>query len=278
MSKQPGSDAWSDAWSAHYETPAEGSPRRRRLPRLRRRGSGSSRSGRYAVLAAVVIAVVAAPFAVAASTGRFTSNDSRYTVLARNTNNGDGGSIAAACTSNANTTTVAHEPCLDMVNKGTGFAAAFRTRGVQGFRLQTSGSGEATPFVLDKNATGKVTYLNADLLDGKDSTEIGREPWALVSDPGTNASAPTLARGYRATGLNRSATGVYQVTFADDVSNCSYQVTPASQTTARIVSAAAVPGQANQVEVRVRDGSSNGGSDQTTGDPVSDSFQIAVHC
>ena len=49
-----------------------------------------------------------------------------------------------------------------MVNKGTGYAAAFRTRGLTGFRLQTSGSGTATPFLLDKNATGKVTYFNAD--------------------------------------------------------------------------------------------------------------------
>src|SRR4051812_30282886 len=143
--------SWNDAWSDRYEQPAS-RERRRILPRLRR--GGGSKTGRYAVLAAVVIAVVAAPFAVAASKGRFTAKDSRYTVLSRNTSNGDGGALAAACTSNKNTTSSAHEPCLNMVNKGTGYAAAFRTRGLQGFRLQTSGSGTATPFVLDQNATG----------------------------------------------------------------------------------------------------------------------------
>src|SRR3954468_17407613 len=186
--------SWSDAWSARYES-SEPEPRRRRLtPRLR----GGSRTGRYAVLAAVVMAVIAAPFAVAAGTGRFEASDSRYTVLARNTNNGDGGAMATACTSNASTPGHAHEPCLNMVNKGSGFAAAFRTRGLQGFRLQTSGSGTATPFILDKNATGKVTYLNADQLDGKDSTEIGREAWALVD--GT-AATPALTRNYQTTSV-----------------------------------------------------------------------------
>ena len=267
MRRKSSTDAWSDAWTERYPEAAEDRPRRSPLRRLSL--SRGSRGGRYAVLAAVVIAVVAAPFAVAAGTGRFEANNSRYTVLARNTANGDGGAMATACTSNASTPGHAHEPCLNMVNKGTGFAAAFRTRGLQGFRLQTSGSGTATPFILDKNATGKVTYFNADELDGKDSTEIGREAWALVDG---SATTPTLTRNYQTTGVARTTgapAGDYTLTFADDVQNCSYQVTPGNVNAAREVAAAPVAGQNKQVRVTVRD---------NAGALVDDSFQVAVHC
>ena len=256
---------WSDAWSDRYEQPAA---KRRRLPRLSFRGG--SRTGRYAVLAAVVMAVIAAPFAVAASKGRFTASDSRYTVLARNTNNGDGGAMATACTSNASTPGHAHEPCLNMVNKGTGYAAAFRTRGLQGFRLQTSGNGTATPFILDKNATGKVTYFNADQLDGKDSTDFNIERWALVD--GTTNPNPTVVRKKGVASVARTAPGNYTVTFDDDVNGCSYQVTPANASTARTVSAVSVPNQNKQVQVTVRD--PNAASTPL----IDDSFQIAAHC
>ena len=269
MREKSSSDAWSDAWTECYPEPAEERPRRSPLRRLSlKRGS---RTGRYAVLASVVIAVVAAPFAVAAGKGTFTAKDSRYTVLARNTTDGDGGALAAACTSNANTPNNAHEPCLNMVNKGTGYAAAFRTRGVQGFRLQTSGSGTATPFILDKNATGKVTYFNADQLDGKDSTDFNIERWALVD--GTTNPTPTIVRKKGVTGVARTAPGNYTVTFADDVNACSYQVTPANASSSRTVSAVPVPNQSKQVQVTVRD--PNG----TPADSlVDDSFQVAAHC
>jgi hypothetical protein len=261
---------WADAWSERYEEEPE-RPRRRILPRLRR--GGGSRTGRYAVLAAIGIAVVAAPFAVAAGKGSFTAKDSRYTVLARNTANGDGGALAAACTSNASTAGNAHEPCLNMVNKGTGFAAAFRTRGVQGFRLQTSGSGTATPFILDKNATGKVTFFNADQLDGVDSSEFNRERWALVD--GTATPTPTITRDKGVASVARTAPGDYTVTFDDDVNTCSYQVTAANGSTARAVSAVPVSGQNKQVRVTVRDVTDDAAP---AADLIDDSFQIATHC
>ncbi len=259
--------SWSDAWSARYEEPAPKRARRRLMPRFGR----GSRPGRYAVLAAIVMAVIAAPFAVAASTGRFEASDSRYTVLARNTANGDGGAMATACTSNASTPGHQHEPCLNMVNKGTGYAAAFRTRGLQGFRLQTSGSGTATPFILDKNATGKVTYFNADQLDGKDSTDFNLERWGLID--GTTNPAPTIVRDKGIASVARTAPGDYAVTFDDDVNTCSYQVTPANGSTSRTVSAVPVASQNKQVRVTVRDPNAT-----TPGALVDDSFQIAVHC
>src|SRR4051794_2989436 len=119
-SHPPSNDAWTDAWSSRYENTGEPAPRRRlRLPRLR----NASRPGRYALASAFLIAVVASPFAIAASSGsgRFLSNDARYTLYAKNTRAGDGGAGALVCASNTG-----NEPCLSMVNKGNGYAGAFR--------------------------------------------------------------------------------------------------------------------------------------------------------
>src|SRR4051795_1105837 len=132
------------------------------------------------ILASVLMAMLITPFAVAQSgsnSGRVTRDDARYAFLARNIRAGDGGAGAFACNRDTGT---GREPCLNMVNKGTGFAAAFRTRGLTGFRLQTSGNGTAVPFLLDKNATGKVTYFNADQVDGKSSEDL-RSRFARVT-------------------------------------------------------------------------------------------------
>jgi hypothetical protein len=255
-------DPWSDAWSARYETPEKG---RRRLTRLRR----GSRGGRYALASAVVLAVVASPFAIAQTTGsgRFFSNDARYTLYAKNTRPGDGGAGALVCTSNG-----ANEPCLSMVNKGDGYAGAFRTRGLKGFRLQTSGTGTAVPFVLDKNATAKVDFLNADQVDGLSADEIGREPWALI----TAGTTPAVARGTAGITVSRTAPGDYHVLFAQDVNACSYQVTPADPAGNRTVAAISDPGSpANNKQVRVVIKRAGGANE---GELVDGDFQIAVHC
>jgi hypothetical protein len=260
-------DSWSDAWSARYET-SEQKPRRRRLPRLR----GGSRAGRYAIVSAFVIAVVASPFAVAATSGsgRFFSNDARYTLYAKNTRPADGGAGALVCNSNTG-----NEPCLSMVNKGNGYAGAFRTRGLLGFRLQTSGTGTATPFVLDKNATGKVAFLNADQVDGLSADEIAasaRAPWALI----TAGATPAVARGTAGTTVTRTAPGDYHVLFAQDVNACSYQVTSADPAGNRTVAAISDPGSpANNKQVRVVIKRAGGANE---GDLVDSDFQIAVHC
>ena len=161
--------------------------------------------GPWILASALVLAlggsgVALAAGAISGTTARFTADTPRYTELARNTRAGDGGASADVC--NANT---GAEPCLNMVNKGNGFAAAFRTRGTQGFRLQTSGAGEATPFVLDANATGKVQFLNADSVDGLDSTQLQAQ-FAVVNADGSLSGA----RG--ATGSSRVGDGTYDVT------------------------------------------------------------------
>src|SRR5215217_641451 len=186
------------------------------------------------ILASVLMAMLITPFAVAQTSGndRVTKDDARYAFIARNIRAGDGGAGAFACNSDVG---AGREPCLNMVNKGTGFAAAFRTRGVTGFRLQTSGSGEATPFLLDSNATGKVNHLNADLLDGLSVEQI-RPRFARV-----NFSAPdqvAIASGANgATEVSRTSAGRYQVKFDRDVSACAFNVTSTQIGQARTVAA-----------------------------------------
>jgi len=226
------------------------------------------------IFASVLMAMLITPFAVAQSGGdnsRVTKNDARYAFLARNTNQGDGGAGAFACQSDANPAGQTNrEPCLNMVNKGTGFAAAFRTRGVTGFRLQTSGSGEATPFLLDSNATGVVRFLNADTVDGQDADEIGRERFARVSvaPDGT----PTLLRGNGTAAQNavtRVGAGDYRVEFTSDVNACVYQVTAADPAAARIVSASEDASNTKRVVVNTRN---------DTGAPTDAPFHLTVNC
>jgi hypothetical protein len=244
-----------------------------RVRKLRLRGG--NRNGRYAVLASVLLAVLVAPFAVAqsgSSGSRVTNNNDRYAFLARNTLAGDGGAAALACQSDVGS---GKEPCLNMVNKGTGYAAAFRTRGLTGFRLQTSGNGEATPFVLDKNATKKVDYLNADKVDGLSSEEIGRERWARVN-VAAGTGAPTLVRGNGTAAENpvtRASAGTYSVDFAADVNTCSFQATSADTGAARLIAADGDATNTKRVTVTVRDATGAG-----AGQPIDGAFSLAVNC
>lgn len=224
------------------------------------------------ILASVVMAMLITPFAVAQSgDARVTANDDRYAFLARNTNQGDGGAGAFACQSDANPAGQTNrEPCLNMVNKGTGFAAAFRTRGVTGFRLQTSGAGEATPFLLDSNATGLVRFLNADTVDGQDADEIGRERFARVNVAADGT--PTLVRGNGTAAQNavtRVGPGDYRVEFTADVNACVYQVTAADPGAARIVSASEDASNTKRVAVNTRN---------DEGAPADAPFHLTVNC
>jgi hypothetical protein len=224
--------------------------------------------GPWLLASSIVLAAGASPFAMAqggritGSTARFVSDNPRYTELARNTRNGDGGATADTCISNAGA-----EPCLNMVNKGNGFAAAFRTRGLQGFRLQTSGSGQATPFVLDSNATGKVQFLNADTVDGLDSAQLQAQ-FASVNAEGA------LGNNRGATASTRVSEGTYDVTFSSDVSKCAYTAT---ETTTTDAGAAAVqPQSATVIRVATRKG---GGADGTGPSNRSDKpFNLVVNC
>ena len=228
------------------------------------------------LFASLLMAMLITPLAVAQSgDSRVEVNDDRYAFLARNTNQGDGGAGAFACQSDANPAGQTNrEPCLNMVNKGTGYAAAFRTRGLTGFRLQTSGTGTATPFLLDPNATGRVDHLNADQVDGQEANEIGRERFARVNVDG--AGAPTLVRGNGTATTNavtRVGAGDYRVEFTTDVNSCVYQATPADPANSFIVSASEDAGNTKRVVVNTRDGA---GAD--VGTPADAPFNLTVNC
>lgn len=230
------------------------------------------------LLAAVLMAMLITPFAVAqsgddSSGARIERSDTRYAFLARNTLDGDGGAGALACQSDANPPGQTNrEPCLNMVNKGTGYAAAFRTRGLTGFRLQTSGAGEATPFLLDKNATGKVEFLNADQLDGLSADQI-RPRFARVTftAPDQVASAENQRNGV--TAVSRTGEGRYVVTFDRDITTCALHVTPSDTSATRTTAVTPLEGNNSAADVAIRKADASG-----EGDPVDSSFYISANC
>jgi hypothetical protein len=223
----------------------------------------------HVLFIAVLVAMMVAPFAVAqGGDARVESSDDRYAFLARNTNQGDGGAGAFACRSDVNPPGQTNrEPCLNMVNSGTGFAAAFRTRGLTGFRLQTSGSGTATPFLLDSNATGKVNHLNADQVDGLSEEQL-RALFARINADGSGATVGGGANGV--TAVSRQSAGRYQVTFNRDISQCALQGTSATVADAFIVSAAPLAGNNNVADVSVRN--------NEDGAAVDSPFYITADC
>ena len=262
-------DDWTNAWSKRY-TDGDTPPKRKRFPRVRLRGRSTTTN---VVLSSVLLPTMITPLAFAQSGGdaaRVTSNDARYAFLARNTRSGDGGAGALACNSNVNPAGQTNrEPCLNMVNKGTGPAAAFRTRGLTGFRLQTSGTGTATPFLLDANATGKVEHFNADAVDGLSSEEI-RPRFARVTF--TAPSTVALAQNdVGVTSVTRTSAGLYRVAFDESVANCSFSATSDSITNTRVLSVGQVTGAGQEKNVDVSSRNADGNRADT-------GFSITANC
>jgi hypothetical protein len=220
-------------------------------------------------------AMLIAPFAVAQTSGssaRVERSDARYAFIARNTLQGDGGAGALACQSDINPAGQTNrEPCLNMVNKGTGYAAAFRTRGLTGFRLQTSGAGEATPFLLDPNATGKVSHLNADQVDGQSADQLRSRFGRITFAAPSTVAVANGANGV--TSVSRTSAGRYQVTFDRDVSGCGLQVTSNDVDGNKTVAVAPLASNNAVADVAVR-----AVGDATAGDPVDGPFYIAANC
>jgi hypothetical protein len=69
------------------------------------------------------------------------------------------------------------------------------------------------------NSSTKVTNLNADKLDGQDSSTIGKEKWAVV-DAGGN-----LVRGRGNPTVTYGGQGHYSVKFGSTISTCAYTAT-----------------------------------------------------
>lgn len=268
-------DDWTSAWTERYASDGDdaAAPKRSRLGKLPLRGRSRTT---HVLLSTVLLATMITPFAVAQSGGggdaRVERNDARYAFLARNTRSGDGGAGALACNSNVNPAGQTNrEPCLNMVNKGTGPAAAFRTRGLTGFRLQTSGTGTATPFRLDPNATGKVEHFNADAVDGLSSEQI-RPRFARVTftAPAT-VGLQTGANGVSS--VTRVSAGRYRVKFDTNISGCAIHVTSGAVGAARTVAAEPLAADNTVADVSIRRAT---GSDE--GEPVDNRFQISATC
>lgn len=251
---------------------------------------------KYLLLAATCLAVVVAPAAIA-------QNGSPITLGERNPSGGDGATTETAIVANIgnngqatrqsnnavggraagygceNNGTEEINACANYVNRGTGPAAAFRTRG-------------AIPFVIRDTNRGRVANLNADLLDDKEAADfllktekaadadkldglepaaIGRELFANVNANG--ASDPTIGSddSNGATAASRTATGNYRVDFGDrNLSACSYQVTSAEFNQNQSVQVRLDPADNTRVEVSVHDADA--------GTNVDGDFNVAVHC
>jgi hypothetical protein len=250
---------------------------------------------RYLLLAATCLAVVVAPVAVAQNSGQpivlgernpsgGTGSTTETAIVAnignngqatRQSNNAVGGRAAGYGCENNGTEEI--NACANYVNRGTGPAAAFRTRGT-------------IPFVIRDTNRGRVANLNADLLDDKEAADfllktekaadaekldglepaaIGRELFANVDTNG--AAAPTLGSKNGATEAARTAAGNYRVDFGDlNLTSCSYQATSGEFNQNQSIQVRLDPTDNTRLEVSVHDADA--------GTTVDGDFNVAVHC
>src|SRR4051812_5602237 len=144
--------------------------------------------GKYLVLSSVLLALLVAPFAVAAdgdavraggrttftSITRVLGDSTTYATQQSNLRSGDGGAARYGCRSSA-----ANEFCL--LSKNTGGGGSFRFQSLNSLLggsievVPPSGktAADAKPFTT--NAHGVATGLNADQVDGKSADEIVKE-------------------------------------------------------------------------------------------------------
>ena len=189
-------------------------------------------SGRHAVVCSLIVALGIPAVAVGAGEGRsfvlgkrnpskgsltseseVIANNGTYGTRQSNKRDGDGGGAIYGCRSNPGA-----EPCVRANNLKGGRAFEFATTGREGGQIQVGDAG-GPPFTT--NATGQVVNLNADKLDGKDSTELvgtGDLLWASVQANGILAAGRNAATAAKTSEANNT----YTVTFNRDVSKCSF--------------------------------------------------------
>jgi hypothetical protein len=181
-----------------------------------------------------------------------------------------GGGAVYGCRSTAggSSATPPTNPCLRVNTLSTGYAFEFNaSSGLSAGTITVGKGGDAAkPFTT--NATGVATGLNADRVDGKSATDFlgasekaadaaklgGTEPAAFAQSgdflfAAVNAAGNVAAsRGGTATA---SVTGdTFTVTFAKDVSKCSFTATENAATATGVTFAAAtVPANGRQVTV-----------------------------
>lgn len=221
---------------------------------------------RTAVACGMALAAVAAPQAMAAgegtnarlgvrnpSSGNLTvqtqiiaSNSNWGT---RQSNKGAGGGAIYGCRSAPGA-----ESCVRAVNLMNGLAFSFQSNSgaaVGSFQVGTTSAVNPNAAPFTTNASGKVTNLNADHVDGLSASQIESQAvTTAVSQAGTAAQALSSIAAVSATGALQKArgatastntgTGTYIVTFGASIANCVYQAT--------INSAGGVPGLVSATE------------------------------
>jgi hypothetical protein len=230
----------------------------------------SRRNGRYIVATALILAIGIPSVAVGFGEGRdarlgkrnpsssalnsetqIIANNGTYGTRQSNKKDGDGGGAIYGCRSD-----VGKEPCIRVNNLKGGRAFEFETVGKEGGAI-TVGDATGPPFTT--NATGKVENLDSDKLDGRDSTDFasaGDLAFASVNADGTLAAG----RGATTAAKTGAATNTYTVTFAKDVSKCSFTASAmggATGTGGLGVAPAAAP-NVTQVVVDEPDGAGSG--------------------
>jgi hypothetical protein len=217
--------------------------------------------GRYAVVTALILAVGIPAVAVGRGEGsdvvagkrnpraggeltretEIIADNGTYGTRQSNKRTGDGGGAIYGCRSDPG-----HEPCVRANNLKGGRAFEFATVGKEGGNISLN---DPTGVPFTTNATGKVANLNADRLDDRDAADFaatGDFVFAAVAPDSTLGAR----RGATAAAIANGDENTYAVTFARDVSACSY--TAAAVGTADADAAfgvAANPANKNQVLV-----------------------------
>jgi hypothetical protein len=213
----------------------------RRLNRFRDEQGANLKLG---VLAAVVLALVIAPLAVAQTTGliggkrnpRSGAFSTETQVIAKNSTwgmrysnraVGGGGGLLFGCRSEPGGTPAGHYPCARSRNVANGLAFEFLTAGpVVGTITAGKGGDSTKPFTT--NATGVATGLNAERVGSQTPAQLTSAAvsavqqglsFARVSAAGANAGG----RGVSA--VTHPATGTYEVTFQNPVNACAITAT-----------------------------------------------------
>jgi hypothetical protein len=196
-------------------------------------------NGPWILAAALLVALLVAPFAGAFGEGnsvrggaRNPSPDSRraytketqiianvntYGTRQSNKSNNGGGAVYG-CRSAAGGTPKGNEPCVRASNLADGRAFEFNANGGTEVGAIT-GPATAAPFTT--TAKGVATGLNADQVDGKSADEITAAAQAKYANV---SAAGALGDQRGATAAARSAAGVYSVDFNADVSKCARTV------------------------------------------------------
>lgn len=234
---------------------------------------------RHLVIATVAVALILPTIAVASGEGQSILGGQRNPTLSpsrtysgetqiiaknstygtRQSNMGTGGGAIYGCRAVAGSTA----SCLRGVNLNQGTAFDFSTNGVVGGKINTAGGDKARPFIT--NATGVATGLNADRVDSKSADELTADATTAATAAATTAATTaaaannqtaqvsdtgTLSKARGATAATRDSEGVFDVTFAKDVSACLPTATLVNTTGGQI---SVSPTSATVIRVTTRD-------------------------